>query len=76
MFLFFEMSLQLLEGKKMYIIEEMLNIIEFFYLNKVFWLLTLNNKFYVNPKTLYHRCDQFCITFIFIYVKSYSNINK
>jgi len=30
MFLFFGMSLQLLEGKKMYIIEEMLNIIEFF----------------------------------------------
>jgi len=30
----------------------------------------------LNPNPLYHQCDQFCIMFIFIYVKSYYKVNK
>ncbi len=30
----------------------------------------------MNPKPIYHQCDQFHFMFIFIYVKSYWKVNK
>jgi hypothetical protein len=61
----------------MYIIEKMLNMNFSFFDFEKLWILTLISKFYIKPKTLvYHQCDQFSITFIFLYVKSYCKVNK
>jgi hypothetical protein len=60
----------------MCIIEKMLSMNFYFFDFDKFWILTLISIFYINLKPLYHLCDQFCIMFIFIYVKSYCKVNK